>query len=100
LKRIGVTDENELAQLLEMEEERRQQNMQMVGVGVAEEQQAQVKKTGKVVDPLQQAGKARTVERQRDKLREGLRQSVTGANVPTKTFVKPKRVGLKRTPPQ
>ena len=100
LKRIGVTDENELAQLLEMEEERRQQNMQMVGAGVAEEQQAQVKKTGKVVDPLQQAGKARTVERQREKLREGLRQSVTGANVPTKTFVKPKRVGLKRTPPQ
>jgi len=100
LKRIGVTDENERAQLLEMEEERRQQNMQMVGAGVAEEQQAQVKKTGKVVDPLQQAGKARTVERQREKLREGLRQSVTGANVPTKTFVKPKRVGLKRTPPQ
>jgi len=100
LKRIGVTDENELAQLLEMEEERRQQNMQIVGAGVAEEQQVQVKKTGKVVDPLQQAGKARTVERQREKLREGLRQSVTGANVPTKTFVKPKRVGLKRTPPQ
>ena len=92
LKRIGVTDENELAQLLEMEEERRQQNQQFAGAQVAEQQQREVAGAG-------QPSRARSVERQRDKFREQLRQSVTGKNVPTKEGIRPKRVGIRRTPP-
>ena len=95
LKRIGVTDENELAQLIEMEEERRTQNQQFVGANVAQQQQREV-----AGQPTTQPSPrpARSVERQRDKFKESLRQSVTGKNVPTKTFTRPKRVGIKRTP--
>lgn len=87
LKRIGVTDENELAQLLEMEEERRTQNQQFVGADVAQQQQQQV---------AQAPGRARSVDRQREKFRESLRQSVTGQNKKIIEGERPKRVGINR----
>jgi hypothetical protein len=83
LKSIGVTDENELAQLLEMEEERRTQRDQIVGAGVAEQQQKEM--------GIGQPSRSRSVEKQRDKLQEGLRNSVTGNNVPVNQGLKPKR---------
>ena len=96
LKMMGVTDENELAQLIEMEEERRRQNLQMQGAQVADEQEAKVRRTG---EPVQTQGpKPRSLERQKEKFRDELRSSLTGKNVPTKTSVRPKRVGIKRTP--
>jgi len=100
LKTLGITDENELAQLLEMEEERRQQNMQFQGAQVAQEQQKEVPggarpREAKPKDPA----KARTIERQREVFRETLQKSITGKNIPTKQGVRPKRVGIRRTPP-
>ena len=95
LKSIGVTDENELAQLLEMEEERRQQNLQFAGAQVAREQKQEEVPTR--AQPGQPS-KARTVERQRDVLKEQLRNSITGKNVGIKEGPRPKRVGIKRTP--
>jgi hypothetical protein len=96
LKSIGVTDENELSQLLEMEEERRQQNLQFAGAQVAREQKQEESPTR--TQPGQ-SSKARTVERQRDVLKEQLRNSITGKNVGIKEGPRPKRVGIKRTPP-
>lgn len=95
LKSIGITDENELAQLLEMEEERRQQNLQFAGAQVAREQKQE--ETPTRAQPGQ-PNRARTLERQRDVLKEQLRNSVTGANVGIKQGPKPKRVGIRRKP--
>ena len=89
LKRIGVTDENELAQLIEMEEERRTQRDQFLGAQVARDQQ----------QDIVQQNRARTVERQRERLKEGLQKSITGQNVPTKQGIRPKRVGINRRSP-
>jgi hypothetical protein len=97
LKSIGVTDENELAQLLEMEEERRLQNQQFQGAQVAAEQGQKTQKTGQPITQQQQqqggpgGPKPRTLDRQKEKFREELRSSVTGQNVPTKTGIRPKR---------
>lgn len=93
LKTLGITDENELAQLLEMEEERRQQALDFQGANVATQQQREV-----AAGPDKGPNKQQSVERQRQKFRESLRQSVTGQNVPTKQGVRPNRVGIKRTP--
>lgn len=79
LKMIGVTDENELAQLIEMEEERRTQAQQFQGAEVAREQNPQ------------QANRSRSVERQREKFRIDLQKSITGKNVPVEQGEKPKR---------
>lgn len=110
LKRIGVTDENELAQLLEMEQERRVQNQQFVGAEVAQEQQQQV--AGNANQPQQGPGggqqpqqqqpqqqgpsKSRSVERQREKFKESLRNSVSGNNQGINKGQRPKRVGINR----
>ena len=103
LKRIGVTDENELAQLLEMEQERRVQNQQFVGAEVAQEQQQQV--AGNANQPQsqqqqqqQQQGpsKSRSVERQREKFKQSLRDSVTGNNQGINAGERPKRIGINR----
>lgn len=81
LKSIGVTDENELAQLLEQEEERRLQNQQIMAAQNAQDQQKEV----------QEPNKQRSVERQREVLKESLRKSITGKNVPVKQGFGPKR---------
>jgi hypothetical protein len=81
LRSIGVTDENELAQLLEMEEERRTQREQFVGADIAEQQQSEIG----------QPSRARSVERQRENLRESINKSITGKNVPINRGLKPKR---------
>jgi hypothetical protein len=99
LKTLGITDEDELAQLLEMEEERRQQALDFTGANVAQQQQREVG-----ANPNQQGqrrpggNRPRTLERQREVLREQLRESVTGKNVGIKERVRPKRVGIRRTP--
>ena len=94
LKTLGITDENELAQLLEMEEERRTLNQQIAGAQVADQQQKEM-----VVKQEQSKGKQpASIERQRDKFKEGLRKSVTGQNVGIKEGPRPKRIGIKRTP--
>lgn len=109
LKMIGVTDENELAQLIEMEEERRLQNQQIMGAQVAEEEGRKVADIDKAKEdrdklkraaspPFKDPGKARSIERQRQRFREELRGSISGKNVPTKQGLRPKRVGIKRTP--
>ena len=102
LKRIGVTDENELAQLLEMEQERRVQNQQFVGAEVAQEQQQQV--AGNANQPVGQQqqqppqgpSKSRSVERQREKFKQSLRDSVTGNNQGINAGERPKRIGINR----
>lgn len=84
LKMTGVTDENELAQLLQMEEERRMQREQIVGAQVAQTQQQQVQ-------PDQQTpNRQRTVENQRQSMRNQLTKSVRGQNIPSQ--------GVKRNP--
>jgi hypothetical protein len=94
LKRIGVTDENEIAQLLEMEEERRIQNQQLAAAQIAKQQSGERSpgalpagegQAGAPQQPQQQGrgAKPRTLERQRQKMREELRQSVSGNNTPT-----------------
>ena len=85
LKFIGITDENELAQLIELEEKRQAERF------LQPQSQAQ---TGDIILQNQQ----RSVDTQRNRFKEDLRKSVTGANVPTKEGIKPKRIGIKRTP--
>jgi hypothetical protein len=78
LRRIGIEDENEIAALLQMEEERRELQFQMDAKALAGEAGDE--------DPTTQSkrasepGKARSVERQRERFREELRNSVTGSN--------------------
>lgn len=107
LKMIGVTDENEVAQLLELEEQRRQERFQLAGA--ADIDAAGNRRNPQQVDPTVQdrrdaaAGAPRgrqpaTLERQRDKLRGSLRESVTSQNVPTRQGQRPKRTGIRRTP--
>jgi hypothetical protein len=91
LKTLGITDENELAQLLEMEEERRNQNQQFAGADVAQQQQREVGG----VQPGQ-PNRQRSLERQREVLRESLQKSVTGNNQGINQGVRPKRVGINR----
>lgn len=110
LKMIGVTDENEIAQLLELEEQRRQERFALTGAREIDAAGAQTDGTNKEVDPkvadklaAEKAGSPKgrppsSVERQREKFRQSLRQSVTGANVKTKEGPRPKRVGIRRTP--
>jgi hypothetical protein len=83
LKRIGVTDENEIAQLLEMEEERRNQALDFQGANVAQEQKAGVADN--------RPNRSQSIERQRQVMKENLRKSVTGKNVPVNQGVRPKR---------
>lgn len=83
LKSIGVTDENELAQLLEMEEERRNQALDFQGAQVAQQQQ---KETG-----VDQPNRQRSVENQQKALQEGLQKSISGKNVPVKQGFGPRR---------
>jgi len=85
LKAIGVTDENELAQLLEMEEERRELRNQFEGAQVAQEQK----------DDVVQANRSRSIDRQRERMKEDIQKSITGKNVPTNRGVR-----FRRTPPQ
>lgn len=110
LKMIGVTDENEVAQLLELEEQRRQERFALTGAREIDAAGAQAD-PNKQVDPkvadklaAEKAGAPKgrpptTIERQKDKFKESLRQSVTGANVPTKQGFRAKRIGIRRTPP-
>jgi hypothetical protein len=93
LKTLGITDENELAQLLQMEEERRQQALDFTGANVATQQQREV-----ATGPDKGPNKQQSVERQRQVFKESLREAVTGKNVPTKQGVRPNRIGIKRTP--
>ena len=105
LKRIGVTDENELAQLLEMEQERRVQNQQFVGAEVAQEQEQQQQVAVNANQPQSQQqqqhqpqgpSKSRSVERQREKFKQSLRDSVTGNNQGINAGERPKRIGINR----
>lgn len=82
LKRIGVTDENELAQLIEAEEERRIQNEQFAAADNAREEEENV------TNPNRQ----RSVERQRESLKGSLQKAVTGKNVPVTQGNRFKRV--------
>lgn len=109
LKMIGVTDENEIAQLLELEEQRRQERFALTGAREIDAAGAQAN-PNKEVDPkvadklaAEKAGAPKgkppsSVERQRQKFRDSLRQSVTGQNVPTNRGPRPKRTGIRRTP--
>jgi hypothetical protein len=87
LKSIGVTDENELAQLLEKEAAREAERLAFGKAGFEDRNPADR-------DPNER-NRQRSVENQKKALGEDLQKSITGKNVPTK-----QGLGFKRTPPE
>lgn len=69
MKRIGITDENEIAQLLEQAEKREKEREQ---IAKATEEE--------VREDLNQPNRQQSVEKQREKLTENLRKAITAQN--------------------
>ena len=73
LKLMGIEDEEEIAALVELEEKRQEQRF-------SQGQQ-----------PFPQENRQRSLERQRETMKQELQKSVTGQNVPSKGIIRPSR---------